>query len=145
VALAGPTAADEKKEAAPVSGTFTGNGKEAKLAFASAANADGGKGGVVLIFSEKDHSKVKNARGRALFGDFGSALIIVVTAEGKVIGCTVVHAAHKRSGFSFPGAVKTADFKVADGKVSGKLSTGGEKETFGDKWTLDVRFDVKLP
>ena len=142
--LAGPVAADEKKDA-PVSGKFTGNGQEAKLAYVSAEGHDEKKDWTVLIFTEKDHAKAKNPRVKAYFGDFGSALIITVTPEGRVVGCSVVHTAHKKSGFTDLGALKTADFKIADGKVSGKLTTGGVKDTFGEKWEVDLKFEVKKP
>ena len=142
--LAGPVAADEKK-AAPVSGKFTGNGQEAKLAYVSAAKDENNKDRIVIIFTEKDHSKAKNPRVKAFFGDYGSALMITVTPEGKVVGCEVSHAAHKKSGFTHIGAVETVDFKIADGKVSGKLTTGGVKDTFGEKWEVDLKFEVKKP
>ena len=83
-ALAAPVAAGEKKDPAPVSGVFTGNGKEAKLAHLSAAKGDSGKDRIVVIFTEKDHSKAKNPRVKAFFGDYGSALIITVTPDGEI-------------------------------------------------------------
>jgi hypothetical protein len=144
-ALAGPVAAEEKKDPVPVSGVFTGNGKEAKLAHVSAAKSDSGKDRIVIIFTEKDHSKEKNPRVKAFFGDYGSALIITVTPEGKVVGCEVAHAAHKKSGFTDIGTLETADFKIADGKVSGKLTTKGPTETFGEKWEVKLTFEVKQP
>jgi hypothetical protein len=139
-----PVAADDKKDT-PVSGVFTGNGKEAKLAYASAHPGETDKDRIVLVFTEKDHSKEKNPRVKALFGDFGSALIVTVTPEGKVVGCEVCHAAHKKSGFSEIGTVKTTDFKIADGKVRGGLTSDGEKETFGEKWEVKIKFEVKKP
>ena len=142
--LAGPVAGDEKKSA-PVSGKFTGNGQEAKLAHASASKHDSNQDWTVLIFTEKDHAKAKNPQTKALFGDFGSALVITVTPEGTVVGCSAVHAAHKKSGFTDIGTLETADFKIADGKVSGKLTTGGVKDTFGEKWEVDLKFEVKKP
>jgi hypothetical protein len=140
-----PAAADEKKDPAPVSGLFSGNGKEAKLAFVSAVKDEDGKGRVVIIFTEKNHSKAKNPRVKAFFGDYGSALIITVTPEGKVVGCEVAHAAHKKSGFTDIGTLETADFKIANGKVSGKLTTKGPTETFGEKWEVKLAFEVKQP
>ena len=138
-------AADEKKEPAPVSGTYTGNGKPANLAYASTEKSDFKEGSVVIIFTEKDHSKAKNPRIKAGFGDFGSALIVTVTPDGKVVGCEVAHAALKRSGFSDIGRIKTTDFKIADGKITGTLTTGGELETFGEKWEVKLKFEVKQP
>jgi hypothetical protein len=142
----GRLAADDKKEP-PVSGLFKGNGREAKLAFASAhkgePNAD--RPTIVLVFTEKDHAKEAKPRIKASFGHFGSALVITVTHDGKVVGCEVAHAAHKKSGFSDLGVMKTSDFKVEGGKVRGKLSTNGEVDTFGEKWEVKLRFEVKAP
>src|SRR5262245_1502849 len=129
-----PAAADDEKKDAPVSGKFTGNGKEAKLAYVSAQKHDSDKDRTVLIFTEKDHAKEKNPRIKAMFGEFGSALVITVTSDGKVGGCEIYHTAHKKPGFNDIGALKTTDFKIADGKVTGGLDSEGEKETFGDKW-----------
>jgi hypothetical protein len=62
-----------------------------------------------------------------------------------VAGCEVVHAAHKKSGFTAIGDLKTADFKIADGKVTGRLTTGGEVAAFGEKWEVKLKFDVPAP
>ena len=144
VALAAPVVAEDKKDA-PVSGTFTGNGKEAKLAFVSSKKSDFGKDNVVLIFTEKDHSKEKNPETAAMFNKCGSALIITVTPEGKVTGCQVCHEGHKKSGFNDIGTLETKDFKIADGKLTGQLTTNGVKETFGEKWEVRLTFSVKKP
>jgi hypothetical protein len=132
---------------APVSGKFTGNGKDAKLAFASARKGDGfdGKPTTVLIFSEKDHGTDKGAASKAAFGDFGCALVITILADGKIIGCEVAHSAHNNQGFSSVGAIKMSDFKSADGKLTGKIKTDGEQEFFKKKWDVDISFDVKAP
>lgn len=146
VVIAGPTVADDKKkDAAPVSGTFTGNGQEAKLAFVSSKKSDFGKDNVTLIFTEKDHAKEKNPETAAMFNRCGSALIITLTPAGKVVGCQVCHQAHKKSGFNDIGTLETKDFKIADGKLTGQLTTNGVKETFGEKWEVKLTFEVKQP
>lgn len=145
---AGLATADEKKEKAPpVSGLFKGNGQEAKLAYLSAHKGEPSrdKPTVILVFTEKDHSKDKTPRTKAFFGDYGSALIITVTHDGKVVGCEVAHSAHKKGGFNDLGVMTTTDFKVADGKVSGKLSSNGEQEAFGQKWEVKLKFETKAP
>ena len=38
-----------------------------------------------------------------------------------------------------------SDYKLADGKVKGKLSSGGEVETFGEKWEVKIKFETKAP
>src|SRR5437763_17083850 len=112
VALAGPAAAADPA----VSGKFTGDGKEAKLAFVSARNDEplAGKSTIQLVFTEKDHSKDPKPHIKAMFGDYGSALIITVHPDGQIVGCEVAHTAHKRPGFSSVGSIKTSDFKLAD-------------------------------
>jgi len=144
LAITGPFAAAEDK---PVSGVYKGNGQEAKLAYVSACKGEplGDKSTIVLVFSEKDPSNNKNPRTDALFGKYGSALIITTDQDGKVVGCQVAHAALKRSGFSSIGEIKMSDFKLENGKIQGKLSTGGEKEFFDDKWDVDIKFEAKAP
>lgn len=53
---------DKKEEKKPVSGVFKGNGRDAKVAHASAHKGDllGEEPTVVLLFTEQDHSKEKN-------------------------------------------------------------------------------------
>jgi hypothetical protein len=132
---------------APVSGVYKGNGKEAKLAYISATKGEphNDKPTIVLVMTEKDHSKEAKPRILASFGKFGSALIITLFEDGQVIGCQVAHAALEKSGFSALGDIKTSDFKLEGGKVSGKLSTGGEVKTFGETWEVKLQFQTKAP
>ena len=134
-------------EDASVSGEFKGNGKEAKLAFITAHKGEpfADKPTTVLVMTEKDHSKDRNPATSANFGKFGSALIITFHPDGKIVGCQVVHSAHKKSGFSSIGDLKSSNFKIEDGMIRGKLSTGGEVTTFGDKWEINLEFRAKAP
>jgi hypothetical protein len=131
----------------PISGVFKGNGKEAKLAYLSALKGEpfADKPTIVLVFTEKDPSKDNKPDFNAVFGKHGSALIIKIHEDGKIVGCQVVHTAHKKSGFSSVGVIKMSDFKLENGKIQGKLSTGGEDEFFGDKWEVDLKFHAKAP
>jgi uncharacterized protein (TIGR03000 family) len=130
-----------------VSGVFKGNGKEAKLAFASATKGEpfAGDQTIVLVFTEQDHSKEKKPQMKAGFGDFGSALIVTVTPEGKIVGSEVAHAAHNKGTFSAIGDLKSSDFKIADGKIRGKLATDGEVKTFGQTWEVNLKFQAPAP
>lgn len=131
---------------AAVSGDFKGNGREAKLAYVSAYKRDSGKKErIVITFTEKDHSKEKKPDFKAGFGHFGSALMITVTTEGKIVNCEVAHSAHKKGGFTAIGDIKMSSFKLADGKIEGTLSTGGEVEAFGEKWEVSLKFRTKAP
>lgn len=140
-----PLVADDKKEKdpAPVSGKFVSNGKEAKLAFASAAADQQEKDYTVLIFTEKDHAGQKSPQTAAVFNKCGSALVITVNGKGKVVGCEVAHEGNKKGMFNDIGRVEVKEFKSEGGVISGKLTSGGELETFGDKWQLDLTFSVK--
>jgi hypothetical protein len=143
-ALSGSLAAADD---APVSGVYKGNGQEAKLAyvFTSKGEAFADKPTIVMVFSEKDPSQDKKPEVGAMFGKYGSALIIKVYEDGQIVGCQVAHTGLKKSGFSSIGTIKMSDFKIKDGKMQGKLSTGGEEETFGDKWEVDLKFQAKAP
>jgi hypothetical protein len=129
-----------------VTGTFKGNGKEAKLAYVSARWGEpfSGKAGIVLVFSEKDHSKASKPDFDAAFGKFGSALIISLHEDGQIYGCQVVHSAHQKQGFSSIGNVETIDFNYENGKVQGELVTHGQVDTFGETWEVNIKFVAPL-
>jgi len=124
---------------ASVTGTFKGNGKPAKLAFVSARPGEpfADKPSIVLVFTEKNHLKEKRPDIKAGFGDFGSALIISLHEDGSIFGCEVSHSAHQKRPFSSVGSIKTVEFDVSDGQISGKLSTDGEQEFFDEKWEVE--------
>ena len=130
-----------------VSGTFKGNGKPAKLAFASARQGEtfADKPTFVIVLTEKDHSKEKRPDFKAGFGDFGSALILTLHPDGKIVGCEVAHAAHDKKPFSSVGKIECTEFKVADGDVTGKVTTKGEVKTFGQTWEVDLTFRATAP
>src|SRR6266404_6550055 len=90
-----------------VSGIFKGNDQPAKLAFVSAHKGTpvGGKETIKLVFSEKDHSKDERPDLKALFGDYGSALVIGIEPNGKVVTCDVAHEAHKQKPISSPTSI----------------------------------------
>ncbi len=129
-----------------VTGVFKGNGKEAKLAYVSAHWREpfSDKTGMALVFTEKDHSKEKKPDTGALFGKFGSALIISIHEDGGIYGCQVVHSAHQKQGFSSIGSIEATDFTYADGRVEGELTTNGEVDTFGEKWEVKIKFVAPL-
>jgi hypothetical protein len=129
-----------------VSGVFKGNGKEAKLAYVSAHWREpfNGEPGMVLVFTEKDHSKDKKPDFNAAFGKFGSALIISLHEGGGIFGCQVVHTAHEKQGFSSLGAIQTNNFKFADGQVEGEVVTDGKVDTFGQTWEVKIEFVAPL-
>jgi hypothetical protein len=129
-----------------VTGIFKGNGKEAKIAHVSAHWREpfSGKSSIVLVFTEKDHSKNKKPDFDAAFGKFGSALIISLHEDGDIFGCQVVHTAHKQQGFSSIGSIRTNNFEFADGQVEGELTTDGQVDTFGETWEVNLKFVAPL-
>ena len=129
-----------------VTGEFKGNGKEAKLAYVSAHWREpfGDKPSMVLVFTEKDHSKDKKPDFNAGFGKFGSALVVSLHEDGDIFGCEVAHSALKHKNFSSIGTIKTNDFEYADGQVKGELTTDGEAEVFGEAWGVNVQFVAPL-
>ena len=129
-----------------VSGTFEGNGKDAKLAYVSARWIEpfADKPSIMLLFTEKDHSKEKKPDIGATFGKFGSALIISLHEDGGIFGCEVAHSAHKKQGFSSIGHIETSEFEYGDGKVEGELTTDGQIDTFGETWAVNLKFVAPL-
>src|SRR6266700_2206305 len=131
-----------------VTGVFKGNGKDAKLAHVSAHWREpfSNQPSMVLVFTEKDHSKDNKPDFDAAFGKFGSALIISLHEDGDIFGCQVVHTAHEKQkqGFSSIGTIKTNNFEFADGKVQGELTTDGPAEVFGQTWEVNVQFVAPL-
>ena len=145
VVIAGATqliAADSE-----VSGIFKGNNQPAKLAFVSARKGTPlrGQETIKLVFTEKDHSKDEQADLKALFGDYGSALVIGIQLDGKVVTCDVLHEAHKQKPISSPTSVKMSEFKNENGQLSGKLTSDGKAEAFGETWEVNLTFKTKTP
>jgi hypothetical protein len=130
-----------------VSGIFKGNDQPAKLAFVSAHKGApiSGKETIKLVFSEKDHSKDERPELKALFGDYGSALVIGIEPDGKVVTCDVAHEAHKQKPISSPASVKMNEFKSERGQISGKIATDGKAEAFGETWEVNLTFKTKAP
>ena len=129
-----------------VTGVFKGNGKDAKLAYVSAHWREpfGDKPSIVLVFTEKDHSKDKKPDFNAGFGRFGSALVVSLHEDGDIFGCEVAHSALKHQNFSSIGKINTNDFEYADGQVMGELTTDGAADVFGETWEVNVKFVAPL-
>jgi len=130
-----------------VSGTFLGNGKDGKIKHlvVTTREAFNDKGAIRLVFCKKDPSKSKNLDMDVTFNRLGSGLVISVFKDGTIFGCVVSHTAHEKSGFSALGEIKIEDFKVTDTQVTGRVTTGGELDAFGEKWAVDLKFSAPLP
>jgi hypothetical protein len=147
------SSADAKKTGGPaanvkptVTGTFTGNGKEAKLNHVSARWTEpfDNKPGILLLFTEKDHSKDKKPDNDAMFGKYGNALIISLHDDGSIYSCQVVHNAMKNKGFSSSGSIEATPFTYENGKVEGEVTTNGVVDAFDEKWAVKLKFVAPL-
>lgn len=131
-----------------VSGTFMGDGKDAKIqhVFVVTHEPFSDQAAIQIIFTEKDPAKSKNPKFDAGFKKLGSALLLSVFKNGEIFGCEVAHTAHPKSPFSALGGLrKIEDFKVTDTHVSGHVITPSEQDAFGQKWTVDLTFSAPLP
>lgn len=146
-AMLGLSMAQTPADQPTVSGTFLGNGKDGNIKHlvVTAREAFNDKGAIKLVFAEKDPAKSKNVDMDVTFNRLGSALMISVFKDGTIFGCVVSHTAHEKAGFSSLGEIKTEDFQVTDTQVSGRVTTGGERDAFGEKWAVDLQFSAPLP
>lgn len=136
--------------AAPFSGSYKANGKDAKLAFLTAKKGEpfSGKPVTLLIFSEKDASKDSRPDFHAQMGDFGDALVIRLRQDGNawdVIGSELAHSALKHSGVSASGIINAKDVAVTNGVLAGQLVTNPGADIFGEPIAIDLKFQVKMP
>ena len=92
----------------------------------------------MLVFTEKDPAKEKNPKIPAMFSKLGSALIVTVDPEGDIIGCTVAHSAHEKSGFSTLGQLKMSDFNVP---FTREFEPG--KRVVGDELKVELQIEAK--
>lgn len=130
-----------------VSGTFVGNGKNAKLGYVTAVYHEpfSDRESVTLVFTEKDPGKDTKPQIKASFGHYGSALIISVNNTGGIFGCEVAHSAHEKSPFAAIGSTNMEEFDMSKGNVKGHITTNGEVDTFDQKWQIDLSFAAPLP
>jgi len=136
-----------KPQPGTIAGVYRANGKDAKLTHMLLVHADdfSGQKTVTLVMTEKDASKDDQPDVGAMFGKYGSALIVGVQPDGGVISCQIAHTALEHPGVSSVGRLKTKNFKWANGQVSGKLTTEGKATVFDETWEADLDFSGKLP
>jgi len=131
-----------------VSGVFKGNDKPATLTQVTAHKGEAsGQPVTILVFSSKDQAGDAKADFDALFGKFGDAIVAKVAPDGKVLSADIVHSNLDAPGGSIQtsGVVKMTDYKTADGKISGHLTSGGPQEFHDLKWEVDLTFETKAP
>jgi hypothetical protein len=142
-----PTPVQEPPVQPTVTGTFTGNGQKADLRFISVKPHEpfNGQRAITLLFTEKDHSKDPKATIKAVFGEYGSCLILSVKEDGSIFGCEVAHRAHAKSPFTALGEIHMAEFDASTGNARGHVQTPGELDTFDQKWSVDLTFAAPIP
>ena len=131
-----------------VSGVFKGNDKPATLTQVTAhSGQESGKPITILVFSSKDQAGDAKPDFDALFGKLGDAIVVKVFADGQVHSADIVHSNLDAPGGSIQtfGVLKMADFKQADGRISGHLTSNGPHESHGLKFEVDLAFESKAP
>lgn len=125
------------------SGRYVGNGKEVKLAFASAWPRDpfSGKDTIVVLVTEKDHSASKKPWFDAGFGKFGAELQFSLTVpDAKLIGTEVGHPGLKRSPVSVSGtSIQAEGVTITDKRVEGRFFTPKPGTFFDDVFEIDMK------
>ena len=132
-----------------LSGVYKGNGTPAALTqvVAYKGEPESGQPVTVLVISAKSQAGSSKPPFDALFGKFGDALVVKIFPDGKVYSLDLVHSKLESPGGSIQvfGVLKMTDFKMADGKVSGHLSSGGPSKVRDQTWEVDLTFETKAP
>ena len=132
-----------------LTGVYKGNDKAAALTqvVAYKGEPESGKAVTVLVFSAKSQAGSTKPPFDALFGKFGDALVVKIDSDGKVISLDLVHSKLDSPGGSIQvfGVLKMTDFKMADGKISGHLTSGGPSKVRDQTWEVDLAFETKAP
>ena len=132
-----------------VSGVYKGNGTPAALTqvVAYKGEPESGKPVTDLVFSAKNQAGSSKPAFDALFGKFGDALVVKIYPDGNIYSLDLVHSKLDSPGGSIQvfGVLKMTDFKVADGKISGHLTSGGPAKVRDQTWEVDLTFETKAP
>jgi hypothetical protein len=134
---------------APVSGVYTCDGTAAALTqiTAHAGDPEGGKPVTVLVITAKDQAGDPKAAFKALFNNFGDAIVVKVFADGKVYSGDLVHSKLQAPGGSAQlfGVLKIENFSTAGGEISGRLTSGGPVDVHGQSLNVNLTFHTKAP
>lgn len=84
------------------------------MAYAVAMPSDpfSGEETVEVVLTEQDPSAEAKPATKALFGKFGSALVLKITKSGDLIGCDIAHRALSTKPISASGRVNISDFNL---------------------------------
>src|SRR5579871_5210149 len=130
-----------------LSGVYKGNGAPAALTqvVAYKGEPESGQPVTVLVISAKSQAGSSKPPFDALFNKFGDALVVRIFPDGKIYSLDLVHSKLDSPGGSIQvfGVLKMTDFKMADGKISGHLSSGGQAKVRDQTWEVDLTFETK--
>jgi hypothetical protein len=129
-----------------VDGELTLEGRRVALAHALALEETGhAEPTYVVLATEKDPGEGVGVAPSALFGDYGAALYLRVTAAGRVVDVKLWHPAAKGGEFleAPSDALVVEHLRVVDGAVEVKLATPEPRTTAGQSWTLTL--DARAP
>jgi len=128
-----------------VTGSYVGNGREAKLEHIYVVPDEFfDVPGWAIVFSEKESTSERPDHD-AMFDKIGDALVVNIDQEGTIVGVQVCHQALEKAGFSSAGKVHAEDFSIENGVLKAHVTSDGENEFFGDKWLIDLHIEVTLP
>jgi hypothetical protein len=129
----------------PFTGTYTVDNTDGKLAFVRAVKGTAfDEPATVVVFSQKDASKQAKPDDSAMFGKLGNALVVTISKDGDIVGTEVIHS-KLRAPVSSSGDLKLENYEAANGKISGHLTTSGQKDMLDHKWQVDLTFATPAP
>lgn len=101
----------------------------------------------VLVVSAESQAGSSKPAFDALFNKFGDALIVKIDPDGKARSLDLVHSKLESPGGSIQvvGVLKMTDFKMAGGKISGHLTSGGQRNVRDQTWEVDLTFETMTP
>jgi hypothetical protein len=105
-----------------------------------AARAGGTVDGELTLNGQRDPGADVGVAASALFGDYGAAAYLRVTASGKVVDVKLWHPAAKDGEYlEAPADTLVVErLRVVQGAVEVKLATPGPRTTAGHGWTLTL-------
>jgi len=132
-----------------VEGTLTVNGSAVSFkhiyAWTSEGAFDESKQDVHLLLTDLPvpEEKLKGRMG-LMSGDEQQGVQLTIDAEKAVIGGEVYHKSIEHGYFSSSGSHVFEPVSYDTKFVEGKVHSGGQHETFGDKWEYNATFRVKV-
>ena len=145
-----PSANAATPDAAPaVSGVYMAGGQPAALTEVTAHKDDpfGGQPVTALVFSVEPQGGDADADSDAHNGKFGDAMVVRVQPDGRIVGVDMLHHGLVKTGgyISAVGVLSLEDYRVAEGEISGHLTSGGAADAWGQQINVDLTFHTRTP